>query len=103
VAELNDDFQEAGEEVQPGFRGGISSTGFASVMHNKIAQMLFALRTDATIKEALAALKQGKKVVIGCYNTMEAFLNVMLDSGAVKVGDEVNMNFAQVLRKAAIA
>ena len=70
-------------------------------MHNKIAQMLFALRTDATIKEALAALKQGKKVVIGCYNTMEAFLNVMLESGAVKVGDEVNMNFAQVLRKAA--
>ena len=101
VAELNDDFQEQGEEAQPGFRGGISSTGFASVMHNKIAQLLFALRTDATIKEALAALKQGKKVVIGCYNTMEAFLKTMLESGAIKVGDEVNMNFAQVLRKAA--
>jgi hypothetical protein len=101
VAELNDDFQEQGEEAQPGFRGGISSTGFASVMHNKIAQLLFALRADATIKEALAALKQGKKVVIGCYNTMEAFLKTMLESGAIKVGDEVNMNFAQVLRKAA--
>ena len=101
VADLNDDFQEQGEEVQPGFRGGISSTGFASVMHNKIAQLLFALRTDATIKEALTALKQGKKVVIGCYNTMEAFLNTMLGSGSIKVGDEVNMNFAQVLRKAA--
>ena len=101
VAELNDDFQEQGEEVQPGFRGGISSTGFASVMHNKIAQLLFALRTDATIKEALTALKQGKKVVIGCYNTMEAFLNTMLGSGSIKVGDEVHMNFAQVLRKAA--
>jgi hypothetical protein len=101
VAELDDDFKEQGEEAQEGFRGGISTTGFASVMHNKIAQLLFALRTEATTKEALAALKAGKKVVIGCYNTMEAFLKDVLESGGAKVGDEVNMNFAQVLRKAA--
>jgi hypothetical protein len=101
VADLNDNFQEEGEQVEPGFRGGISNTNFASVMHNKISQLLFCLRTDATIKEALAALKQGKKVTIGCYNTMEAFVKDMLEAGTIKVGDELNMNFAQVIRKAA--
>jgi hypothetical protein len=101
VADLNDDFQEEGEQVEPGFRGGISNTNFASVMHNKISQLLFCLRTDATIKEALAALRQGKKVTIGCYNTMEAFVKDMLEAGTIKVGDELNMNFAQVVRKAA--
>jgi len=101
VADLNDDFQEQGEQVEPGFRGGISNTNFASVMHNKISQLLFCLRTDSTIKEALTALRQGKKVAIGCYNTMEAFVDDMLEAGTIKVGDELNMNFAQVVRKAA--
>ncbi|MDI6752786.1 MAG: strawberry notch C-terminal domain-containing protein [Thermodesulfobacteriota bacterium] len=101
VADLNDDFQKEGEQAEPGFRGGISNTNFASVMHNKISQLLFCLRTDATIKEALTALRQGKKVVIGCYNTMEAFVKDMREAGTIKVGDELNMNFAQVVRKAA--
>jgi hypothetical protein len=101
VSDLNDEFQEDGQQVDPHFNGRISNTGFASVMHNKISQLLFCLRADATIKEALAALKQGKKAVIGCYNTMEAFVKNMLEEGTIALGDELNMNFAQVLRKAA--
>lgn len=100
VKDLDADFKKEGKAADEGFRGGISATNFASVMHNKISQLLFCLRADATVKEALDALKQGKKVVIGCYNTMESFLNDMLKAGVISVGDEVNMNFAQVLRKA---
>ncbi|MBM4273675.1 MAG: hypothetical protein FJ134_04315 [Deltaproteobacteria bacterium] len=101
VKDLDADFKKEGKAADEGFRGGISATHFASVMHNKISQLLFCLRADATIKEALDALKQGRKVVIGCYNTMESFLDDMLEAGVIRVGDEVNMNFAQVLRKAA--
>jgi hypothetical protein len=99
VKSLDAQLKREGKKADPGFRGGVTNTNFASVMHNKISQLLFCIRADATATEALQALKEGKKVVIGCYNTMESFLNDMLETGALQVGDEVDMNFAQVLRK----
>jgi len=82
-----------------GFRGQLKATSFASVMHNAIAQMQYCLRVETTVKEALAVLERGEKVVIGVYNTMESFMKYMEENGEVVLGEPVEMTFADVLRK----
>lgn len=78
---------------------GASQTGFSSVMHNLVNQMLLAIKVDGTVKEAVEILKRGEKVTIALANTMESFIDDYADTNGIKVGDEIDLNFTAALKR----
>lgn len=84
------DDEAAGEGADLGLQAGVSHAGvdntpFASTAHNVIEQMLFAIKVDAIVEEAISLIKQNKKPIIAVRNTMESFLK---DQG-VGVGESL--------------
>jgi predicted RNA methylase len=80
---------------------GASSTNFTSIMHNLIDQMLFALKADATVEQALQLLQQDnpEKPVIALANTMGSFIQAYAEQHDLAVGDPLDMDFGDLLRR----
>jgi len=79
--------------------GSATSTGFASVMHNLIAQFLLGLKSQAAVNQALDALKAGEKPVITVANTLESLLEEYTTDAGINVGDPTDMSFGNLLER----
>lgn len=90
---------QGGQNPLPRDIANLGYSHFGSLMHNTISQMLYSLRAKVIVKEALEAFKADKKVVITCYNTMEAFVKDAMEHGFIKPGEPLNLTFADVFKK----
>lgn len=78
---------------------GAESTNFTAVMHNLINQMLLSMKSNIAADMAIDTLKAGEKPVITVANTMESFLKEFQEETGVKVGDKVDMDFGDLLKR----
>lgn len=76
-----------------------SATSFSSIMHNVISQMIMALKAEKAGERAVEALKAGEKPVIALSKTNASFINDFLENAGIKVGDEANVTFADILKR----
>ncbi len=76
---------------------GAMSANFTSVMHNLIGQMLLALKVDAAVAEAKAALARHEKPVIALSNTMGAAIDGYVDEVELSPGDPIGLSFGDLL------
>jgi hypothetical protein len=74
----------------------VQGANFGSIMHNLIDQMLLSLKAQDSVRHAIERLKAGEKVVLTVSNTMGAFLKNYADDMDIKVGDPVNLSFADL-------
>ncbi|MBR5883363.1 MAG: PLxRFG domain-containing protein [Mailhella sp.] len=77
---------------------GASSTTFGAVMHNLVAQSTLAIKADATIKAAKAAVERGEKPIITLSNTMGSFIEEYVKLHGLKAGDRVDLSFADLFK-----
>lgn len=78
---------------------GASSVLFTSIMHNIINQMLLAIKAGPVAQKAIEAIEAGQKPIITVANTMESFLTDFAEETGVEIGQELDIDFGQVLRK----
>jgi hypothetical protein len=78
---------------------GAESTNFTAVMHNLINQMLLSMKSNIAADMAIDTLKAGEKPVITVANTMESFLKEFQDETGIQIGDTVNMDFGDLLKR----
>lgn len=78
---------------------GANTTEFSSIMHNAISQMLLSITAKEAANKAIASLKRGEAPVIALSATMESFVNDYVDATGAKLGDEMNIDFGDVLRR----
>lgn len=76
---------------------GMSSTNFASTMHNLAAQFLLAIKVDAVIEDAKARAAEGKKVIIALSNTNASIIKEAADEAGVTTGQGLNVPFNKIL------
>jgi len=81
-------------------RAGVSSSNFASVVHNYVRQLSFALKVDGMVEEAVVALERGEKPLFYIDNTMNSFLEDYAKEVGIVKGDVVDINFGDVLMRA---
>ena len=74
----------------------VQGANFGSIMHNLIDQMLLSLKSQDSVRHAIERLKAGEKVVLTVSNTMGSFLQSYADDMDLKVGDPVNLSFADL-------
>lgn len=74
----------------------VQGANFGSIMHNLIDQMLLSLKAQNSVRHAIERLKAGEKVVLTVSNTMGSFLQSYADDMDLKVGDPVNLSFADL-------
>jgi hypothetical protein len=77
----------------------VDATSFASVMHNIISQMVMALKAQKTGERAVEALLAGEKPVIALSKTNDAFIKDFADNEGIKIGDEINIGFVDILKR----
>lgn len=77
---------------------GAKSTTFTSIMHNIVDQMLLAFKADESANIAIAAIQRGEKPVITVANTLEAFIKKYITENDIKVGEPIDITFADVFR-----
>lgn len=78
---------------------GASSTNFTSVMHNLIGQSLLAMKAQAAVNEALAALERGEKPIITLANTMGSFIKDYVEEHDIAVGGELDLTFRDLFQR----
>jgi hypothetical protein len=78
---------------------GAKSTNFTALMHNVVGQTLLAMKAEATVQEALEALKRGEKPVIGLSNTMGSFIGDAADKQSLRPGDPINLSVGDLLNR----
>ena len=74
----------------------MSTTNFAGLMHNVIAQAMLAQKVDAIVDAADEALKRGEKPVITLANTMGSFIEECAKKDGIKPGQPINLSFKDV-------
>lgn len=68
---------------------GVSHTAFTSVVHNIISQMLLAVKANTAADAAIAAIRAGRKPIIGLENTLGSFLKAYADDNGIADGDSL--------------
>jgi DNA repair protein RadC/predicted RNA methylase len=90
--------------IRPGskrpVRASVNTANFASTVHNKIRQLLLAMKADAAVEAAIEELKAGRKPIIAVANTMESFVTDLVNQGMMRVGDRFDLNFGNILERA---
>lgn len=102
TSEISDDLKGgAAGASETGATGdaGAESTNFTAVMHNLINQMLLSMKANIAADMAIDTLKAGEKPVITVANTMESFLKEFQEETGLKVGDKVDMDFGDLLKR----
>ncbi|RPI55142.1 MAG: hypothetical protein EHM49_02295, partial [Deltaproteobacteria bacterium] len=84
----------------------VDASNFSATVHNAVRVLLMALKADRVATEAIAALKgdpehgiESKKPFIAVSNTMETFIDDLIESGEIKPKDKFDVNFGQILGK----
>ncbi len=78
---------------------GATSTNFTSVMHNLIGQSLLAMKAEATVQAAIAALEKNEKPVIALSNTMGSLIETTAQEQDLSAGDPILLSTADMLRR----
>lgn len=78
-------------------RSSVTTSNFASVVHNAIRQSLLCMKTDMAIDFAIEELKAGRKPIIALANTMGSFVQDQVDSGLLKEGDAFNLTMRDIM------
>jgi len=78
---------------------GATQTGFSSIMHNVINQMLLALKAEAAVDLAIELHKNGEKPIIALANTNEQIMQDYISDHNIAFGDEINVPFNTVLER----
>jgi predicted RNA methylase len=102
VKEIGNDIRDAAKTIGgDGAVGsaGATSTGFGSVMHNLINQMLLASKAKGTVDLALSELKAGRKPVIALANTMGSFIAEFAEETGASPGDAIDLTFNNLLNR----
>ena len=87
---------QGGRASAEGEKTTVQGANFGSIMHNLIDQMLLSLKSQDSVRHAIERLKAGEKVVMTVSNTMGSFLQSYADDMDLKVGDPVNLSFADL-------
>ncbi|MCR9274404.1 MULTISPECIES: PLxRFG domain-containing protein [unclassified Mameliella] len=74
-------------------------TGFSSILHNVVGQMLLSLKVDAVAERAAEAVERGEKPVIAVVNTNGSLLADIVDDEGLKPGAPVNVPFDVILNR----
>ena len=110
VVEFDEAKQEAVQRLEKEFKvtaqregqGGseeadLTSSNFTGLMHNVVNQTLLAMKSEATVQEALEALKRGEKPVIGLSNTMGAFIAKAAKQQSIQPGEPIQLGIGDLL------
>ena len=91
-AEIKANIERSKESGWQENRLQVNSMNFASRMHNISRQIILAVTTPLVIDQALEALKENRKPVIGLENTGESLLKMLLvkDEKAISIIDDIN-------------
>lgn len=92
--------KDAGEAATTNTESSLSTSEFASVLHNYVGQVLLATKVDAAIDEALASHEKNEATVIVVSNTMGSFLSDYVKENELSQGDAVNLGFGDILERA---
>ena len=98
--EIADRFKEEKKRAGRKADESMRANNFSSMVHNYIAQLLFATKLDAAADEVIKSFKAGQKPVIALANTLETFLKEYADEHGVKTGDRIDVTFRDVLLNA---
>lgn len=75
----------------------VSNTGFSSIMHNLVSQMLLAIKTPGLIDLIDADIKAGRQAVVALTNTMSAFLSDYAELTGTAPGQPMPITFNNLL------
>jgi hypothetical protein len=78
---------------------GMTSTNFASTMHNVAAQFLLSIKVDAVVDQAIALVKAGEKPIIALSNTNASIMQDHAIDQGVGIGDAMNLPFNVILER----
>jgi hypothetical protein len=78
---------------------GATSTNFTSLMHNVIGQTLLSMKAEATVQEALKALRNNEKPVITLANTMGSLIGSAAEDQVLKPGDPIDLTVGDLLKR----
>ena len=102
IRQISKDLRAEAKGINPdGGTGGAgaTTTGFGSVMHNLVNQLLLASKAPATVELALQALKEGKKPVIALANTMGSFIAEYAEMAGARPGEPLDLTFNTLLKR----
>lgn len=104
IAEMDEQMAKQGgaSETRKGTQqAGVDNTPYFSKVFMVVNQMLFAIKAPDVAEQALQRLREGKKPVIAFSSTMGAFLDDITDEDGERiiVGDTINTDFSEVLRR----
>jgi hypothetical protein len=100
VKEMKKSLDKQGGVVKgKGEASTVQGANFGSTMHNLIGQMLLSLKAKESVDFAIQRLKENEKVVMTVSNTMGAFLKDYAIDMGLKVGDPVDLSFADLYLK----
>ena len=85
-----------GESIQ---EAGINNPPIFNGIFNLINQLLLSIKANAVAEWAIMRLNQGKKPVIALANTMESFLDYMIESGDGEDHRHIRTDFSVVLKR----
>ncbi|MGB8697968.1 MAG: strawberry notch family protein, partial [Thermosynechococcaceae cyanobacterium] len=97
-AEIKSEAKRVMQDASIG-KPGASSTNFTALMHNVVSQTLLAMKAEATVQEALEALKRGEKPVIGLSNTMGSLIGEAADNQSLRPGDPIKLSVGDLLNR----
>jgi hypothetical protein len=91
--------KQGGVAKSKGEASTVQGANFGSTMHNLIGQMLLSLKAKESVDFAIQRLKENEKVVMTVSNTMGSFLKDYAIDMGIKVGDKVDLSFADLYLK----
>ena len=101
LVQFSEDLKESmkDENVKAGKKqkSAVETCSFGSLVHNYIAQLIFASKLDLAAKHAVKAHQNGQKPVIALANTLESFLKDYMENNSLSPGDAANVTFRDVL------
>jgi len=101
VKELQKEFDKEGKKagIDGGEKTQVQSANFGAGMHTLIDQMLLSLKAQDSVQHAIERLKAGEKVVMTVANTMGSFLDDYSEEMGIRVGDPIDLSFADLYQK----
>ena len=101
LVQFSEDLKESmkDENVKAGKKqkSAVETCSFGSLVHNYIAQLIFASKLDLAAKHAVEAHRNDQKPVIALANTLESFLKDYMEKNSLSAGDAADVTFRDVL------
>lgn len=99
IERLDDDLkseQKEAEQEEGVKEAGINNTPIFSGIFNLVSQLLLSIKADAVADFAITRMKEGKKVIIGFSNTLESFLDYLIQGDR---DEKIKTDFSIILKR----